>query len=362
MTTPTQVLQDLVEQVREASAQRRPLCIRAGGSKAFLGHAEQGERLDPRGLQGIVDYDPSELVITVRAGTLLSEVEALLAAQGQMLAFEPPHFGAAATVGGCVAAGLAGPRRMAGAFPAGAVRDHVLGAQLLDGQGRVLGFGGTVMKNVAGYDVSRLLAGSLGILGVITQLSLKVLPRPACTATLAFVLDESIALQRCQEWAGQPLPVTASSWIDGCLRVRLEGSEPGVADACRRMGGERLPAAEAQAHWQDLREQRLSCFRLRGAALWRMALPPGAPALGLPGLACIEWGGAQRWYHSEQPDAVLRTLAQGHEGHATRWQGGDRRQGVFTPLAPSVRAIHQRLKQEFDPTAIFNPGRLVEGL
>jgi glycolate oxidase FAD binding subunit len=362
MTNASHALQALVEQVREAGSQRRPLCIRSGGTKAFLGHAEQGEHLDPRGLQGVVDYDPSELVITVRAGTLLSEVEALLAAQGQMLAFEPPHFGAGATVGGCVAAGLAGPRRMAGAFPAGAVRDHVLGAQLLDGRGRVLGFGGTVMKNVAGYDVSRVLAGSLGILGVITQLSLKVLPRPACTATLAFLLDEAVALQRCQAWAGQPLPVTASSWIDGCLTVRLEGSEPGVADACRRMGGERLPAAQALAHWQDLREQRLSCFTLRHAALWRIALPPGAPALDLPGLACIEWGGAQRWYHSEQPDTVLRAVARQYDGHATRWRGGDRRQGVFTPLPPAVHAIHQRLKHEFDPASIFNPGRLVEGL
>jgi glycolate oxidase FAD binding subunit len=284
-------------------------------------------------------------------------VEAALAAQGQMLAFEPPHFGAVATVGGCVAAGLAGPRRNAAGFASGGVRDAVLGARLLDGRGRLLRFGGTVMKNVAGYDVSRVLAGSLGILGLIVDVSLKVVPRPAVECTLQFELSEVRALESLNLWGGQPLPVSASCWRAGCLSLRLSGSGAAVRQASTTLGGQVLPAADALTLWRDLREQGDAWFA--GAApLWRLSLPSTAAPVALQGEQTIEWGGALRWLRSALPMQVVRERAAQLGGHATLFRGGDRTLGVFTPLSPALLAIHQRLKQEFDPAGIFNPGRM----
>ncbi|MFM1886430.1 MAG: hypothetical protein RL026_1587 [Pseudomonadota bacterium] len=357
-----EMLREWSARIQAAAAAQRPLCLQGGGSKAFYGHAPRGEPMALGAWQGIEAYEPDELVVTVRSGTPLAVLESALAERGQMLAFEPPHFGPGSTVGGCVAAGLAGPRRMAGAFPAGAVRDHVLGVKLLDGQGRLLRFGGTVMKNVAGYDVSRMLAGSLGILGILVELSLKVLPRPACRHTLRFALDETSALQCCNEWASRPLPVSASAWADGVLHLRLEGSDAAVEAASRQLGGDDLSLTEADTFWSGLRDQSTGFFRGDEEPLWRFSLPPTAKALSLPGRTCIEWGGAQRWVFSSRPDADLRALASRLGGHATRWRGGDRAQGVFTPLPAPLRDIHQRLKQQLDPSGIFNPGRLVEGL
>ena len=354
-------IDSFIDRIRDASARGATLCIRAGGSKDFYGNPPEGERLDPRPLNGIVAYDPSELVITARAGTPLAEVESALAAQGQMLAFEPPHFGDAATLGGCVAAGLAGPRRMSAGTTQGGVRDFVLGATLLDGRGRLLRFGGTVMKNVAGYDVSRALAGSLGFLGLIVELSLKVLPRPRAESTLAFELDEATSLARLNAWAGQPLPLSASGWSSGLLMLRLSGAEAAVKAARARLGGEPIAAPAATVYWNGLREQQLPFFA-GNAPLWRIALPSTAVPFVTDDAQFIEWGGAQRWLRSAAPAATLRARAAALGGHATLFRGGDRSAGVFTPLAPALRAIHARLKAEFDPAGVFNRGRLVPGL
>ena len=253
------------ERIREASAQGRALRIRGGGTKDFYGRPVAGEVLDTTAHAGVVSYEPSELVVTVRAGTRLADVEALLAGSGQMLAFEPPHFGAGGTVGGCVAAGLAGPRRAT----AGGVRDFVLGAKLIDGRGDVLKFGGEVMKNVAGYDVSRFLAGSLGTLGLIVELSLKVLPRPVAEATLRFALDEATALHRLNQWAGQPLPLSASAWQDGVLHLRLSGAGAAVDAAIDAMPEPQKSAARIE--WEYAAEVRRDNDFVAGLA----------PALGM---------------------------------------------------------------------------------
>jgi len=379
-------LQQLTERVRAAAAERTPLAIRAGGSKAFYGNASAAsEVLDPRPYRGIVSYEPSELVITARCGTPLAELEAALAERGQMLAFEPPHFGPdpenrgqtpisadtaedAATLGGAVAAGLAGPRRAAFGPTGGGVRDFVLGASLLDGRANVLRFGGTVMKNVAGYDVARLLAGSLGTLGVLLDLSLKVLPRPLAESTLRFAMSQDEALARVNEWAGQPLPVSATLWANDLLYLRLSGARAAVEAAAARLagacGGERIDDEGAGALWRGVRDQRHLFFAGDDPGerpLWRLALPSTAPPLALPGSTLIEWGGAQRWLRSEASAEAIRAQAKQAGGHATLFRGGSERlraAGAFTPLAAPLAAIHRRLKAEFDPAHLFNPGRM----
>jgi glycolate oxidase FAD binding subunit len=351
------VLAELVARVKDAVAARQPLCIRAGRSKDFYGNTPRGNIFDPSVWSGIESYEPSELVITARAGTPLRELESTLAAQHQMLAFEPPHFGEGATVGGCIAAGLAGPRRSSAGYTYGSVRDAVLGARLLDGQARLLRFGGTVMKNVAGYDVSRVLAGSLGILGVIVDVSLKVLPRSAAEVTLRFEMSERQALERLNELGGKPLPISASSWHDGQMLLRLSGSDAAVTQAVTLLRGEQLGVAESARYWLELREHRSGWFS-GDLPLWRMSLPSTADPVALDGGQTIEWGGAQRWLRSALPSQQVRERARQLGGHATLFRGGDRSAGVFTPLAAPVAAIHRRLKQEFDPAGIFNPGRM----
>ena len=346
-----QVLQGFRERI--AHAGKAPLRIRGGGSKDWYGQHPQGEALDTREYAGIVGYDPTELVITARCGTPLAAVERALAEQNQMLAFEPPHFGPGATVGGMVASGLSGPRRQA----VGAVRDFVLGAVLMDGKGEVLHFGGQVMKNVAGYDVSRLLAGSLGTLGLILEVSLKVLPRPFAETALRFEAGQAEAIRMLNEWGGQPLPVSASAWHDGMLLVRLSGASAALDAARRKLGGEEV---RAEAVWADLREQRHAYFAQSepAAGLWRLSLPSWTPPLDLPGEQLIEWGGAQRWLKTDADAAAIRAAAQQAGGHATLFRGGDKRIGVFHPLAPAVARIHRNLKTAFDPAGIFNPGRM----
>jgi glycolate oxidase FAD binding subunit len=351
----------LSEQVRAAAASRTPLHIRAGGTKDFYGNTPRGEVFDPVAVRGIVAYEPTELVITARAGTPLAELEHELASRGQMLAFEPPHFGSRATVGGCIAAGLAGPRRASAGATWGGVRDFVLGAKLLDGQGRILSFGGTVMKNVAGYDVARALAGSLGILGLIVEVSLKVLPSPPAETTLRFEMSEAAALDTLNAWGGRPLPISASVWRGGVLIVRLSGAVAAMHAGRAALGGEVVESALATQFWRGVREHTDEFFA--GAApLWRMSLPSTAPSLELDGEQMIEWGGALRWIRSQQPAEQVRSRAQQHGGFATLFRGGDRSRGVFTPLSPALAAIHKRLKAQFDPAGIFNPGRMYPDL
>ena len=355
-------MQAIVEQFRQqilaASAAGRPLRLRGGGTKDWYGQQLDGEVLDTRAYAGIIDYEPTELVITARCGTPLAEIEAALAARNQMLAFEPPHFGPGATVGGVVASALSGPRRAS----AGALRDFVLGAVLMDGHGERLAFGGQVMKNVAGYDVSRLLAGSMGTLGLILEVSLKVLPLPLREATLRLACAEIAALRLLNEWAGQPLPISASCWHDGVLSVRLSGAEAAVSAALQSLGGELLAPDDAAAFWLSLREQTHAFFAGAGS-LWRLSLPPHASAVILKGRQLVEWGGAQRWLKLDgEADAAggqrIRQAVAALGGHATLFRGGDKAVGVFHPLAPAVEKIHQRLRQAFDPAGIFNPHRM----
>jgi len=350
----------LREAVCEAASNRVPLRIRAGGTKDFYGNATTGSVLDPRCHAGVVAYEPSELVITACAGTPLTELENVLAEQGQMLAFEPPHFGSTATLGGCIAAGLAGPRRMAYGPCYGGVRDFVLGARMMDGRGDVLTFGGSVMKNVAGYDLARMLVGSLGVLGVILEVSVKVLPRPAAQLTLSFELEQQESLDRLNAWAGQPLPLSASMWHEGVLRVRLSGSRAAVTDARGRLGGELMEASIADAFWTNIREQTHPFFA--GAEpLWRVSVPSTVSELELQGRQMIEWGGALRWLRTSQTAAEVRAAAQRAGGHATLFRG-EPATDVFTPLPAALMTIHKRLKAHFDPAGIFNPGRLYRDL
>jgi len=348
-----EALADLVDCVRAARAHRTPLCVRAGGTKDFYGMPASGTLIDPRAYSGVASYEPSELVVTVRCGTPLAQLEAELAAQGQMLAFEPPHFGNGATTGGCVASGLSGPRRAT----AGALRDFVLGAVLLDGRAEVLRFGGTVMKNVAGYDVARLLAGSLGTLGIILEASIKVLPLPAEEATLQLEMDESKALETMNRWAGQALPISATCWSGERLSVRLSGSGAAVRAARERIGGEAVAAPAAEKFWREVREQTSSFFRSMGpgsaSPLWRFSVPSTSAPLALAGEQLIEWGGALRWLRTREPAVTLRARASALGGHATRFRASDADVDTFTSLAPALLDIHRRIKACFDPDSVF---------
>jgi glycolate oxidase FAD binding subunit len=352
-----EILQDLSRLIREAAKQKRPLCIRGGGTKDFYGGPVHGYKLNTGDYRGIVAYEPTELVITARAGTPLSEIEAALRDKGQMLAFEPPHFGAGATLGGCVAAGLSGPRRPY----AGAVRDFVLGVRILDGKGDDLTFGGQVMKNVAGYDVSRLMAGSLGTLGVLLEVSLKVLPLPAFEATVLLKRREPEAITLMNEWAARPLPITATAYRDGDLRVRLSGARVAVEAAITKIGGEAMAPAQDGPFWAGIREQSGPYFGGE-EPLWRLSVKSTTPPLELPGAQLIEWGGALRWLRSRADPKTVRDAAARAGGHATLFRGGDKSRGVFHPLSPVLMKLHRNLKQAFDPAGVFNPGRLYPDL
>lgn len=370
--TPIDIpLQRLVEQVRQAHDQKTRLQILGGGTKLFYGGSLDGvvaDVLDLRELRGISSYEPTELVITARAGTPLAGVETALAAQGQCLAFEPPRFEhsgvACGTVGGMVAAGLSGPARVS----VGSLRDYVLGTTLLNGRGEVLTFGGQVIKNVAGYDVSRLMAGSMGVLGVICEVSLKVLPVPAAKATLVFDWNQARALQQLHTWARQPLPINASAWHDQRLYVRLAGANAAVQAACQHMGGSEASAVAADTFWNEIRDQRHAFFNLTavelqaGICLWRLSVPGTTPPLVTLGEPLIEWHGAQRWLRTSAPAAVVRAAATQAGGHATLWRGLDKSCGVFSPLASPLMRIHRELKTAFDPAGVFNPGRLYADL
>ena len=347
-----QVLQQFRDRIMSATHSGTALRIRGNGTKDWYGQELNGELLDTTAYSGIISYDPTELVVTARAGTNLREIGKALAEKKQMLAFEPPRFDGLATVGGIVASGLSGPRRQA----VGSVRDFVLGTVLMDGKGETLHFGGQVMKNVAGYDVSRLLTGSLGTLGLILEVSLKVLPRPFAQHSLQFAMSEQDALHQLNVWGGQPLPLSASCWVNGNLYVRLSGAQAAVDAAIAKMGGTDLP--EAENFWDGVREQTHTFFSEPQQALWRLSLPTVAPPLALPGEQMIEWGGALRWLRTTADAETIRSVAANAGGHATLYKGGDKSVGVFQPLAPAVARIHRNLKQAFDPAGIFNPRRM----
>lgn len=346
------------QQITQAAADGKRVRIRGSGSKDFYGENTAFDAvLHTRDYAGIVDYDPAELVLTARCGTRLADIEALLSEYGQMLPFEPPFFGAHATLGGAVACGLAGPRRL----QAGAVKDFVLGAQLLDGRGQVLHFGGQVMKNVAGYDVSRLLVGSLGTLGVLTEVSLKILPQPVAQQTCQFYLPQADALTTLNQWLGQALPISATMWEQGTLSVRLSGAHAAVAEAVQTLGGTLLRPGEAAMLWVGVREQSMPFFTELGSGerIWRVSVPDTAPPLALKGAVLLEWGGALRWYRTDVDAVTVRSLAHKVGGHATLFRGRTRQgETVFTPLPSALLAIHQRLKDTFDPHHVLNVGRM----
>ena len=379
-------LNSLIDAVRQAGADGRVLRLRGGGTKDFWGQSLTGDVLDTRAYRGIVSYEPSELVVTVRCGTPLAELEAALAEKGQCLAFEPPHFGLengtnGATVGGMVAAGLSGPARAT----AGAVRDYVLGARFVNGLGEHLTFGGQVMKNVAGYDVSRLMAGSWGTLGLITEVSLKVLPVAPAEATLMVAgLPQKVALDLLHRWGGQPLPLNASAWVRDTtaqpvadyLFVRLRGAVAAVQSALGKMSADavalgaqvqQMDNAEAAQDWRASGEQTLPFFDAPSpdACLWRLSVPQTAPALDLPYPTYIEWQGAQRWLWAPASAALaLRGLAQTVGGHATLFRASaahadtDKAAGVNTPLDAVQQRIQQQLQKQFDPKGVFATGRM----
>ncbi len=351
----------LQERIRAAAAAKTPLAIRGGGTKEFYGERITGETLDVTACTGIVDYDPTELVITVRAGTRLAQVEQALREAGQMLASESPHFGNTATIGGCVAAGFSGPRRPYGA----AIRDIVLGVRILDGKGDDLAFGGRVMKNVAGFDVARLMVGALGTLGVLIEISLKCVPLPKAETTCVIACSADEALTRMNEWGGNPLPLSATCYHAGTLAVRLSGAVPAVASAVAKLGGDIEPSGEA--FWTGVREHTHPFFAAASksnAPLWRLSVSSTAPHADFGGEQLIEWGGALRWLVAgERTDpARVRAWAQESGGHATLFRAADKAVGVFHPLPEALAHLHRRLKATFDPVGILNPGRLYPGL
>lgn len=337
---------ELRQQVEQALHDKLALRIQGGNSKAHLGRVTHGALLDTRVHRGIVSYDPTELVITARAGTPLAELNAALDAAGQMLPCEPPHSEAGATVGGMLAAGLSGPRRPW----AGSVRDYVLGTRIITGHGKHLRFGGEVMKNVAGYDVSRLMAGSFGCLGLLTEVSLKVLPKPRHSLSIALEISRERALLKLAEWGQQPVPISAASHDGQRLHLRLEGGEGSVTAAHDRLGGEPLDTA----YWADLNAQRLAFFA-DPRPLWRLSVPPHTGPLSLPGEQLIDWGGAQRWLKSDADALTIRAIATQASGHASCHANCAQ---PFQPLAPALLRYQQSLKTQLDPQGIFNPGRM----
>lgn len=341
----------LQAQVQSAVESGKPVQIVGGGSKAFLGRDSEGEVLNIDKHRGIVDYDPRELVLTARAGTPLHEIEQVLADAKQMLAFEPPHFGDSATLGGTIASGLSGPRRPY----SGSARDYVLGCKLLNGKAEILDLGGRVMKNVAGYDLSRLMAGAFGTLGILLEVSLKVLPKPAASITLIHECSQADAIAYMSGLLSRSLPIDGACYYSGHCHVRISGSEQAVNETQRKLTGDVVH--DAHHFWERLREHQLPFFD-HAQPLWRIAVKPATESLPISGDWLLDWGGAQRWLVSSAVPEQLREVVRAHGGHATLFRGGDRSGEIFQPLVPAMLALQQRIKASFDPHAIFNPGRI----
>jgi glycolate oxidase FAD binding subunit len=341
----------LQQAVRDAVAAKTPLKIVGGNSKAFFGRESTGQLLRVNEHQGIVNYHPSELVITARAGTLLPTTQKTLAGQGQMLAFEPPHFSDSATLGGAIACGLSGSRRPF----TGSVRDFVLGCKIINGKGEVLSFGGEVMKNVAGYDVSRLMAGAMGTLGVLLEVSLKVLPLPAVEQTVCLELNPDVAVKKMTSLASQSLPVSGLSYDGQILYVRLSGSEKAVTASVNKIGGEANKVDSL--FWENLNEQRHAFFQ-NTMNLWRLCVPSATAQLKLAGDWFYDWGGGLRWFKSEESAQRIFAVAEQAQGHALLFKGKDRSGDVFQPLSGKLQQLNRNIKRAFDPDGLFNPNRM----
>jgi len=347
VTQDSDISRQLAEAVKAAAQKRTPLAIAGSGTKRFYTGKPEGTALDVTGHRGIVSYEPTELVITARAGTPLAEIVAALAEQGQMLGFEPPLFGEAATLGGTIACGFSGPRRPY----AGAARDFVLGTKIVNGKGEILKFGGEVMKNVAGYDVSRLMVGAHGTLGVLLEISLKVLPTPARELTLSFQMPADKAIATMNAWAGRPLPLSAACHMDNTLYIRLSGTGPGVRAASTKLGG--TVVEKGDEFWRALREH--DCGLFNGATpLWRLSVPPATPPINLSGKCCLDWGGAQRWLKSDSQAAEIHRAAEAAGGHARRFTDALHIQDISAHSAPVVAQLYRNIKQSFDPAGVLN--------
>ena len=351
------ISQQLVESVKSARAAGESLNICGFGSKSFMGREARGEALSITGHSGIVSYQPVELVITVRAGTSLSEIQIALDEQGQMLSFEPPGYAPEASIGGTLATNSCGPARPW----FGSIRDMVLGIRLINGRGEHLRFGGEVIKNVAGYDASRLQAGAMGTLGIVTELSLKVLPRPAASITLVVDSDAAEALSTMNRLAGKPKPLSGACWVGGRLMLRLSGSSAVVEGAAAQWQGTALQRDEADRFWSDLANQRLSFFAGE-QPLWRFSVNSNAvataPAESPDVDWLLDWGGAQRWLRGAFDASELEALATAAGGQVALFRGGDRSGEVGHTMPASLRELHRRIKASFDPHGLFNPGRL----
>jgi glycolate oxidase FAD binding subunit len=349
--TDTDNTEALRDQVRAALNDRVALCPRAGGSKDFLGRSVQAQILDCSSHRGVLGYEPMELVLTARAGTSMCTLEAVLAEHGQMLPFEPPHFGESATLGGTIACGLSGPRRPY----AGAARDLVLGTRVINGHGQVVRFGGEVMKNVAGYDMSRLLTGSMGTLAALLDVSIKVLPKPSSEITVTFEHSPNEAIRQMNEWAATPTPLSAACHLDGQTHLRLSGSTSAVRSAHGQLGGE--IDTNGNNFWYALREHELSFFQ-GPTTLWRLSVPATTAALNLDGACLTDWGGALRWLRTDTPASTVRECVDACGGHAIAYRNCDPTGAVFHPLPDALLRLHQRIKASLDPHNIFSPGRM----
>ncbi len=336
----------LVAAVRAAYASADPLEIRGGGTRRHLGRAPSGTALSVGGHSGLVEYDPSEFVVTVRAGTRVDELAARLAEAGQVLAVDVPRLGAASTIGGAIATGLSGPSRPY----TGALRDIVLGARVISGTGEVLNFGGRVLKNVAGFDVSRLMVGAYGTLGLILDVTLRLAPRPEVEEVRQLACAWPQARSALAAWEAA-LPLSGACYERGVLSVRLSGTERRVAKARAVIGGD-PGALTVFTHLRDLSGD----FFAQGGDLWRLLVPPDAP--WDPVETVIDWGGAQRYWMWAGEVSAVYAQAQAARGQAMRVWGRDRGASPWATPPPATQALMARVKAALDPRGILNRGRL----
>ena len=345
-------MDDQVRQIQEAIVQSRSqnqaLNIIGGNSKSFYARPVQAKALHVGEYKGIVNYIPEELVVTARCGTRLDELDATLGQSAQMLAFEPPHFSLASTLGGTIACGFSGPRR---AY-VGSARDFVLGVLMINGDGKIMRFGGEVMKNVAGYDVSRLVVGSLGTLGVILEISLKVLPRPEIELTLMSRCSAEQAIQMMNQLPVMNVPVSATFYDGANLYIRLSGVESAVRVAVNKVPADLI---DADDFWSQVRDLRHGFFQ-QSAPLWRLSVPADTRPLFGDHAQCIEWGGALRWLVSDSSADEINHSVGSVGGYATLFRGGGN--DIFQRLDDRLLPLYRRLKQAFDPQGLFNPGKM----
>ena len=342
--------QDIAARIQDAYHQNKPLNITAGNTKSFYGRTIDAEPLSVIQHTGITEYEPSELYISARGGTSLNEIEQTIQDENQILPFEPPHFGTTTTLGGCIASGLSGPRRAS----SGAVRDCILGTEIINGKGEYLCFGGKVMKNVAGYDVSRMMSGSLGTLGILMSITIRLLPKPQKEQTLIFSMPANDAILQMNKWANTPLPISASFYDGANLYIRLSGSATTLNRCEKDLGGELID--EHEMFWLNIKEQ-VHEFFLTELPLWRISVPSSSPNLNISGDTVMEWNGALRWYATEQNESHIREETQRAGGHATLFRG-EHTQQKFHPLSDTAMKIHKNLNQVFDSAGILNPGKM----